>query len=126
MHHLLSVTCVICICMYPCAFIFPSESESSGRSVVSDCLRPRGLCSPWNSSDQNIGVGSHLLLQGIFPTERPSRGLLHCGRILCRLSYHVVIQQPRALLGLGRRPGPRHSSHCCPAFLCPARRGASY
>ena len=62
------------------------ESESSGRSVVSDCLRTRGLCSPWNSSDQNIGVGSHLLLQGIFPTERPNRGLLHCGRIPCRLS----------------------------------------
>ena len=43
--------------------------EGESCSVVSDCLRPRGLCSPWNSLGQNPGVGSCSLLQGIFPTQ---------------------------------------------------------
>ena len=39
----------------PCqSFSTPWESPS----VVSDCLRPLGLYSPWNSSGQNIRVGS--------------------------------------------------------------------
>ena len=45
------------------------KSESESRSVVSDSLRPHGLCSPWNSPGQNTGVGSLSLLQGIFPTQ---------------------------------------------------------
>ena len=32
--------------------------SGESRSVVSDSLRPHGLYSPWNSPDQNIGVGS--------------------------------------------------------------------
>ena len=43
--------------------------SSESRSVVSDSLRPRGLCSPWNSPGQNTGVGGLSLLQGIFPTQ---------------------------------------------------------
>ena len=31
--------------------------ESESRSVVSDSLRPHGLCISWNSPDQNTGVG---------------------------------------------------------------------
>ena len=34
--------------------------------------------SPWNSPDQNIGVGSLSLLQGIFTTQGLNPGLLHC------------------------------------------------
>ena len=45
------------------------ESESGSHSVVSDSLRPHRLYSPWNSPDQNTGVGSLSLLQGIFPTQ---------------------------------------------------------
>ena len=44
-------------------------SESGSRSVVSDSLRPQGLCSPWNSPGQDTGVGSRSLLQGTFPTQ---------------------------------------------------------
>ena len=40
------------------------ESESETHSVVSDSLWPHGLYSPWNSPDQNTGVGSLSLLQG--------------------------------------------------------------
>ena len=56
-------------------------------SVVSNSLPPQGLYSPWNSPGQNTGVGSFSLLQGIFPTQRSSWGLLHCRQILYQLSY---------------------------------------
>ena len=50
-------------------------------SVVSDSLRPRGLqpirllCS-WDSPGKNTGVGSQVLLQGIFLTQASNLGLL--------------------------------------------------
>ena len=34
------------------------------------------LC-PWSSPGKNTGVGSHSLLQGIFPTQGLNLGLLH-------------------------------------------------
>ena len=34
-----------------------SLSESESGSVVSDSLQPHGLCSPWNSLGQDIGLG---------------------------------------------------------------------
>ena len=43
--------------------------------------------SPWNSPGQNTGWSSLSLLQGIFPTQRPNPGLLHCRRILYQLSH---------------------------------------
>ena len=61
--------------------------ERESRSVVSDSLRPHGLYSPWNSPGLNTGVGSLSLLQGIFPIQESNQGLLHCRRILYRLSY---------------------------------------
>ena len=50
-------------------------------------LQPHGLCSPWNSPDQNTGVGSLSLLQGIFPTLGSNAGLSHCRWILYQLSH---------------------------------------
>ena len=41
-------------------------------------LRPHGLYSPWNSLGQNTQVGSHSILQGIFPTQGSNPGLLYC------------------------------------------------
>ena len=52
--------------------------RSESYSVVSDYLQPHGLCSPWNSPDQNTRVGSLSLLQGIFPTQALNWGLLNC------------------------------------------------
>ena len=56
--------------------------------VVSDSLRPqdRSLCL-WNFPGKNTGVGSHFLLQEIFPTHRSNPGLLHCKWILYQLSH---------------------------------------
>ena len=50
-------------------------------SVILDSLWPCGLwltrlhC-PWDSLSKNTGVGCHLLLQGIFPTQGLKRSLL--------------------------------------------------
>jgi len=55
---------------------------SESRSVVSDSLQHHGLYSPWPSPGQNTGVGSHSLLQEIFPTQGSNPGLQHCGQIL--------------------------------------------
>ena len=57
------------------------------RAVVSDSLRPHGLCSPRNPPDQNAGMGSHSLLQGIFPTQGPNPGFPHSRWILYQLSH---------------------------------------
>ena len=46
----------------------------------------RRLC-PWNSPGQNTGVGSHSLLQGIFPTQWSNPGLPRCRWILYSLSH---------------------------------------
>ena len=56
-------------------------------TIVSDSLLSHGLHSPWNSPGQNTGVGSHSLLQGIFPTQGSNPGLPHCRRTLYQLSH---------------------------------------
>ena len=61
--------------------------ESESCSIVSNCLQPYGLYSPWNSPGQNTRVGSLSLLQGIFPTQGSNPGLPHCGQILYQLSH---------------------------------------
>ena len=45
------------------------ESNSESRSVLSNSLGSHGLYSAWNAPGQNPGVGSHSLLQGIFPNQ---------------------------------------------------------
>ena len=47
------------------------------------------LC-PWSFQGKNTGVGCHILLQGIFPTQELNLGLpcfLHCKQILYPLSH---------------------------------------
>ena len=77
-------------------FQFPTLSPSQIRiislwsvshSVVSNPLRPHGLklarlLCPWNCPSKNTEVGSHSLLQGMFPTQGSNPGLLHCRQIL--------------------------------------------
>ena len=62
-------------------------SESESHSVMSDSLGPHGLYSPWNSPGENTGMGSHSLLQRIFPTQGLNPGLPHCRWILYQLSH---------------------------------------
>ena len=67
-------------------------SKRVSHSVVSNSLRPnrlwptRLLC-PWDSPGKNTGVGSHSLLQGIFPTQDSNPSFQHCRQILYHLSH---------------------------------------
>ena len=54
---------------------------------MSNSLGPHGLYNPWNSPDQNTGVDSLSLLQGIFSTQRSNSSLLHCDQIFNQLSH---------------------------------------
>ena len=51
-----------------------------------DCSLP-GFLFPRDSPNKNTGVGSHSLLQEIFPTQRENPGLPHCKWVLYQLSY---------------------------------------
>ena len=76
-----------------CIVPFPVRvCESESHIVLSDSLWPHSLYSPWNSLDQNTGVGSLSLLQGIFPTQGSNPGLPHCRQILYQLSQGKHIQ----------------------------------
>ena len=50
-----------------------------------DCSLLRLLC-PWNFPGKNTGVGSHSILQEIFPTQKLNPVLLHYRQILYHLS----------------------------------------
>ena len=50
------------------------------------CDAARLLCS-WDSPGKKTAVGSHVLLQGVFPTQGLNPGLLYCRQILHCLSH---------------------------------------
>ena len=56
-------------------------------SAMSNSLQPHGLYSLWNSPGKNTWVGSHSLLQGIFPTHGSNSSLPHCWWIIYQLSH---------------------------------------
>ena len=86
---------LLTVCCYedsglPCGYdlLFPNVSCS----VMSDSFQPHGLwptrfLCPWDFPGKNIGVGSHSLLQGIFPIQGLNLGLKHCRQILYCLSH---------------------------------------
>ena len=76
------------VCFYSCA------SKSVSHSVISDSwwlhgLQHTRLLCPWGSPGKNTGVGSHSILQRIFPTQGLNPGLPHCNLILYRMSYRL-------------------------------------
>ena len=46
---------------------------------MSNSVTPWTPYSPWNSADENTGVGCGSRLQGIFPTQGSNPGLPHYG-----------------------------------------------
>ena len=82
--------------------LWPVESTNVGTSIGSVCvlvaqscltlcdphgLEPTRLLCPGNSLGKDTGVGSHSLLQEIFPTQGSNPGLLQCRWILYFLSH---------------------------------------
>ena len=47
------------------------------------------LC-PWVFPSKNTGVGCHILLQGIFPTQGMNPGLPHCRQTRYCLSHQGI------------------------------------
>ena len=73
-----------------------------------DCMWPARLLYPWDSPGRNTELGCHFFLQGIFPTQEWSPGLLNCRQILYRLSYKG---SPSSI--------NEHSNHCASLLLSP-------
>ena len=67
-----------------CSFLI-WKRKCVSRLIVSTFCDPMRLC-PWDSPGKNTGVGCRSRLQGIFPTPESNPGLLHCRKILYRLS----------------------------------------
>ena len=65
----------------------PGDLPDPGIKPRSPALQADALPAEPPGQPRNTGVGSLLLLQGIFPTQESKPGLLHCRWILCQLSY---------------------------------------
>ena len=57
---------------------------------MSPALQVDSLPAEPQGKPKNTGVGSLVLLQGIFPTEKSNQGLLHCRQILYQLSNQGI------------------------------------
>ena len=94
-HHTISkISCSLILSLFFIRkhFACQDTTGSSSRLVVPNSLQlhelyPTRLLWPCNSPGKNTGVGSHFLLQGIFPIQGLNPGLLHWRQILYLLSY---------------------------------------
>ena len=82
------------------------ESRSPAFQVDSLSSEPPG-------KSKNTGVGSLSLLQGIFPTQELSYGLLYCRQILYQLSHQGSPQINISVLGQGIKS---HNFHHVASF----------
>ena len=137
--HYKALAIVPVVCNTSLWLICLTGSGHVSHSVMSDSLQPHGLqparlLCPWTSPDKNTGVGSHSLLQGIFPTQGSNLGLLHCRQILYHLShqgsyiylirsgfyllnpYAYLASPPGAVFLKGKEP----NSFSVPACFCQA------
>ena len=85
-------------------FCTRKKSENGSHSVTSDSLWPHGLSPtrflyPWNYPGKYTGMGSHSLLQGIFPTQGSNLDLLYHRQILYHLSH-----QENQIFAIGSTP----------------------
>ena len=68
-------------------FPSPGDLPNPGIKPRSPALQADPLPAEPQGKPKNTGVGNLSLLQGIFQTQESNWGLLHCRRILYRLSY---------------------------------------
>ena len=75
-------------------FAMPASRDlpNPGIEPRSPALQVDSLPSVPPGKPMNTRVGSLSLLQGIFPTQKLNRGLLHCRRILYQLSHQGILQ----------------------------------
>ena len=77
---------------YWCGKLFPSPGDLPNQQIKprSPALQADSLLAKPQGKPKNTVVGSLLLLQQIFPTQKSNQGLPHCRRILYQLSYQVT------------------------------------
>ena len=73
-----------------------------------DCSLP-GSSVYGDSPGKNTGVGCHVLLQGIFPTQGSNPGLPHCRQILYHLSHQGNLLPRKGIISAGNQS----SEHGC-------------
>ena len=71
-----------------------SLSSPSVLCMFSCPCNPPGTSAHGDSPGKNTAVGSHSLLQGIFPTQGSNPDLLHCRRTVYRLSLKLLLLGP--------------------------------
>ena len=83
--------------------------------TVSD---PSRLLCPWNSPGKNTQVGSHSLLQSIFPTQGLNPSFPHCRQILYHLRHQGSFL-PRGRICIQKRISAHDADHesLCIFFL---------
>ena len=88
-----------------CAVLWSATQSCPTLCNPMDCSPP-GFSVHGDSPEKNIRVGSHVLLQGIIPTQGSNPGLLHYRQIL----YHLSHQESPRILEWGAYPFSRGSS----------------
>ena len=85
--------------------------------MLCNCIPPSLFC-PWNSPVKNTRVGSHSLLQRVFPTQGSNPRLLLCRQILYRLSHQGSLRA--AVPGHSVQINSSHTgilTLCCPTEI---------
>ena len=100
------LTWVLCVLMQVCV----SQSVASN-SLRPHQLQPTRLLYPWDFPGKDTGVGSHFLLQEIFPARRSNPDLLHCRQILYHLSHQG---SPLCVLEWHKKTGPIATAQLAP------------
>ena len=67
----------LCALFFVCLQSFPASVKVKGAQLFLTLGNPIDCL--WNYPGQNTGVGSHSLLQGIFPPQGLNPDLLHAG-----------------------------------------------
>ena len=80
----------MCVCLCVSHLVVSASLQPYG-------LQPTRLLCPWDSLGKNTGVGSHFLLQGIFPTQG-SHPCLLLGRWIL---YHLATREAQQLYEVG-------------------------
>ena len=101
--NIINLISVLTVCRCPCvesSLVLLEKGVCYGQGVLLakfcqpfPCfiLYSRRLC-PWDSPGKNTGVGSHSLLQGIFPNQELNSYLLRCRKIPSYLSQQGSLQ----------------------------------
>ena len=98
-----------------------STCNAIPRSVLSNSLQPHQALLSTEFSSKNTGVGSHSLLQGIFPIQGSNSSLPHRGQILYPLSHQRMVWVHISKGMVNQLKHWLYTAHCDPQTLMSTR-----